>query len=160
MISHTLNADDNDNNEETNHGYSWIMIDLGLCIIPTHFTLRHGTSDFAQWAKTLLFQISKDALRFTPCETSLINDTNSSTATWIVKNLTDDSLGFRYIRVHQKSSRHPVCISGFEVYGQVLSAIDIRSSKCFSDFRVFDVTVRTSNKSEHVWDKKRYSAVQ
>jgi len=98
-------------------------------IIPTHVTLRHATGGFAHWTKTLLFQLSKDILHFTSCETSSINDTNSPTATWMIKNLPENSSGFRYIRIHQKCGRHPVCISGFEVYGQVLSAVDIRSSK-------------------------------
>ncbi|CAF1384645.1 unnamed protein product [Adineta steineri] len=124
VISYTSSIDDHD---DSNRGYSWIMIDLGLVIIPTHFTLRHATGGFAHWPKTLLFQMSKDSLHFTHCETSLINEPNSPTATWMIKNSMENSSGFRYIRIHQKSGRHPVCIAGFEAYGQVLSAIDIRS---------------------------------
>jgi len=127
IISHTSSS--SDDNEDTKRSYTWIIIDLGLMILPTHFTLRHATGGFAHWTKTLLFQISKDNLHFQPCEISLINENNSSTVTWLVKNLPENSSGFRYIRIHQKCGRHPVCISGFEVYGQVLSAIDIRSSK-------------------------------
>jgi E3 ubiquitin-protein ligase HECTD1 len=130
MISHTPRTDDDDGtNNDTNRGYSWIMIDLGLFIIPTHFTLRHGTGGFPHWTKTFLFQISKDGIHFIPCEISLMNETNSSIATWNIKhNFNENSTGFRYIRIHQKSSRHPVCIAGLELYGQVISAIDLRSS--------------------------------
>jgi hypothetical protein len=123
-----------DINEEINRNYNWIIIDLGLIILPTHFTLRHATGSVANWTKTLVFQISKDTLHFHPCETSLINENSSPTATWLIKNLPENSSGFRYIRIHQKCARHPVCISGFEVYGNVLSAIDIRSSKISNMF--------------------------
>jgi hypothetical protein len=105
------------------------MIDLGLVIIPTYFTLRHATGGFPHWTKTFLFQISKDGSHFTSCEISLVNDTNSATATWAIKNnFNDNSTGFRFIRIHQKCGRHPVCIAGLEVYGQILSTVDIRSS--------------------------------
>ncbi|CAF3339147.1 unnamed protein product [Rotaria socialis] len=127
LVSHTLSIDDQDDNEDTIRSFSWILIDLGLLIIPTHFTLRHATGGSNSWTKTVLFQISKDAVQFTPCDASVVNETNSPTATWTVKNLSENSSGFRYIRIHQKSSRYPICISGFEVYGQVHSAIDIRS---------------------------------
>ncbi|CAF3371074.1 unnamed protein product [Rotaria sp. Silwood1] len=127
LISYIPSTNDQEDQEDTNLNLSWIMIDLGLFIIPTHFTLRHATGDVTNWTKNLLFQISKDTTHFLPCETSLVIDTNSSTATWIVKNITENSTGFRYIRIHQKFPRNSICISGFEVYGQVLSAIDIRS---------------------------------
>jgi hypothetical protein len=126
LISHLPSSDEN---EDATRGYSWIIIDLGLMILPTHFTLRHATGGFANWTKTLLFHVSKDTLHFLPCETSLINENNSPTATWLIKNPLENPLGCRYIRIHQKCGRHPVNISGFEVYGQVLSSIDIRSSK-------------------------------
>jgi hypothetical protein len=139
MISHLPRTDDDDeNNNDTNRGLSWIMIDLGLFIIPTHFTLRHGTGGFPHWTKTFLFQISKDGIHFLSCEISLINEINSSTATWNIKtNLNENSTGFRFLRFHQKSGRHPVCIAGLELYGQVISAIDIRSSKSPEDHRHF-----------------------
>ncbi|CAF3378660.1 unnamed protein product [Rotaria sp. Silwood1] len=128
MISHTSCTDDDENTNDTHHGYSWIMIDLGLFIIPTHFTLRHSTGGFPHWTRSFLFQISKDGTHFMPCEISLVNDTNSSVATWTIKNnLNENSTGFRYIRIHQKCGRHPISISGLELYGQVISAVDIRS---------------------------------
>ena len=126
LISHSSPSDEN---EDATHGYSWVIIDLGLMILPTHFTLRHATGGFANWTKTLLIQTSKDILHFLPCETSLINENNSPTMTWMVKNPHENPLGCRYIRLHQKCGRHPINISGFEVYGQILSSIDIRSSK-------------------------------
>ena len=130
MISYLPRTDDDDNSSDANRGFSWIMVDLGLFIIPTQFTLRHGTGGFPHWTKTFLFQISKDGIHFLPCEISLINETHASTATWTIKtNLNENSSGFRFLRFHQKSSRHPVCIAGLEIYGQVISAIDIRSSK-------------------------------
>lgn len=100
-------------------------------ILPTHLTLRHATGGFAHWTKSLVFQISRDPVHFFPCETSPLTDNNSATATWLIKNLPDNSPGYRYIRIHQKCNRHPVNISGFEIYGEVLSSIDIRSSKNF-----------------------------
>jgi hypothetical protein len=73
MISHSPCSDDDENNSDINRGYSWILI--------------YATGGFPHWTKTFLFQISKDGIHFTPCEISLINETNSSTATWsILKN--------------------------------------------------------------------------
>ena len=133
MISHSPHTDDDDNNSHSSkRGFSWVMIDLGLFILPTHFTLRYRSDGFSYWTKTFLFQVSKDGTHFLPCEMALINETNASTATWAIKtNLNENSSGFRFLRFHQKSSRHPIAIAGFEVYGQVLSAIDIRSSKFY-----------------------------
>lgn len=121
--------DDQDSDEDTSRNFSWILIDLGLLIIPTHFTLRHGKVGSTNWTRGLSFQISKDALHFMTCDTAIVTDTNAPTATWMIKNSFENSSGFRYIRIHQKSSRYTVCIAGLEVYGQVLSAVDIRTSK-------------------------------
>lgn len=130
MVSHVPGTDDEENTHEAKRGFSWVMIDLGLLIIPTHFTLRYRTDGFPHWTKTFLFQISKDGTHFLPYEISLMSETNSSTATWTIKtNLNENSSGFRFLRFHQKSSRHPVCIAGLEVYGHVISTIDIRSSE-------------------------------
>jgi hypothetical protein len=38
MISHTPHSDDDENNNDINRVYSWILIDLDLIIIPTYFT--------------------------------------------------------------------------------------------------------------------------
>ena len=125
IVSHTLSNDDND---ETTHGYNWIILDLGLMIYPTHISLRHTTGGNTNWTKTILFQFSKDTIHFSSCDTTIVNETNPSpTATWSIKNLSDNSTGYRYIRIYQKCARHPMLISGMEIYGQVLSAIDIRS---------------------------------
>ncbi|CAF2952123.1 unnamed protein product [Rotaria sp. Silwood2] len=155
LISHISSIDDQEDNEDINRNLSWIIIDLGLFIIPTHFTLRHPTGGFTNWTKNFLFQISKDTIHFLPCETSLVNDSNSPTATWIVKNLAENSTGFRYIRIHQKSSRHSVCISGFEVYGQVLSAVDIRSKTELTRSR--STRDDTRNRSTNSREKPSYS---
>jgi hypothetical protein len=161
MISHSPRSDDDEDNNDINRGYSWLLIDLGLFIIPTYFTLRHATGGFPHWTKTFLFQISKDGIHFIPCEISLINETNSATATWNIKNnLNENSTGFRFIRIHQKCGRHPVCISGFEIYGQVLSAIDIRSSKYeefyFNEYNIFIVFLESElNRSRSTRDDNR-----
>ncbi|CAM4755870.1 unnamed protein product [Rotaria magnacalcarata] len=151
LVSHTLSIDDQDDSEDTIRSFSWIVIDLGLLITPTHFTLRHATGGSNGWTKTVIFQISKDAVQFTPCDTSVVNEMNSSTATWTVKNLFENSSGFRYIRIHQKSSRNPIGISGFEVYGQVHSAIDIRSKPELSRSRSTrdDIRNRSTNSRQN-----------
>ncbi|CAF4558329.1 unnamed protein product, partial [Rotaria sp. Silwood2] len=43
--------------------------------------------------------------------------------------------GFKFIRIQQKSGRHPVSSSGLELYGKVISAIDIRSKSELSRSR-------------------------
>ena len=126
LISHSPISEEN---EDANRGFSWIIIDLGLMILPTHLTLRHATGGFAHWTKSLVFQISRDPIHFGPCETTVLGDNSSPIASWSIKNLPENCPGFRYIRMHQKCARHPMNIAGFEIYGQVLSSIDIRSSK-------------------------------
>ncbi|CAF0944585.1 unnamed protein product [Adineta steineri] len=145
ILSRTPRSDDDDeNNPDTNHGFNWVIIDLGLFIIPTHFTIRHSTGGFPHWTKTFLFQLSKDGIHFISCDIVLINDTNSSTATWNIKStLNENSTGFRYIRIHQKCGRHPISIAGFEIYGQVISAIDIRSKSELNRFR----SIRDDNRN-------------
>lgn len=105
------------------------MIDLGLSIIPTHITVRHDATESTLWSKTMLFQVSKDNFRFTPCESSLLTESHGSTATWIVSDLNVSTTGYRYIRIFPRSGRHLVSIAGFEVYGHVVSSVDIRSSE-------------------------------
>ena len=127
LISHSPPSEENE--DTTNRAHSWIVIDLGLMILPTHLTLRHATGGLAHWTKSLIFQISRDIIHFLPCDATVLNENSSSTATWSIKNLPENPLGFRYIRMQQKCGRHPINIAGFEIYGQVLSCIDIRSSK-------------------------------
>jgi len=127
MVSYSSLMDD-DEHENHHRGSTWLMIDLGLYILPTYLTLKHATGGFPHWTKTFLLQISKDGIHFLPCEISVISETSASIATWIIKNnFNENSSGYRYLRFHQKSSRHPISIAGLEIYGQVLSAIDIRS---------------------------------
>lgn len=110
-------------------------------ILPTHLTLRHATGGLAHWTRSLIFQISKDTLHFLPCDATVLNENSSSTATWSIKNLPDNPLGFRYIRLQQKCGRHPINIAGFEIYGQVLSSIDIRSSRNFHSILSLSISV-------------------
>lgn len=135
ILSHAPTPDDDQSGNATSRGFSWVMIDLGVFIVPTYFTLRHGTGGFPHWTRTFLFQLSKDGIHFVPCEIALVNDMHPSTATWHIKNnFLESASSFRYVRIHQKCGRHPVCLAGFEVYGQVITAVDIRSSECAPRF--------------------------
>jgi E3 ubiquitin-protein ligase HECTD1 len=138
LASIIAHQDEDDHDEDDERHFTSIVIDLGLLLIPSHFTLRYHADAPSQWKKTISFQVSKHNFRFITCDATLLNETASSTATWTVRNSTDNSSGYRYLRINSKAGRHLGPVAGLEVYGQVLSAVDIRSSKFFSPHVLMD----------------------
>ena len=122
--------DEEDHDEDDERLFTTLVIDLGVLVIPSHFTLRYAAEAPTQWKKSISFQVSKHNFRFISCDATLINETPSPTGTWTVKNSTDNSSGYRYLRISSKAGRHLGPIAGLEVYGQVLNMVDIRSSEC------------------------------
>ena len=137
LASIIAHQDDEEHDEDDERHYASIVIDLGLLVIPSHFTLRYSTDSPTHWKKTISFQISKHNYRFITCDATLLNEAPSPTGTWAVKNSTDNSSGYRYLRINSKAGRHLGPVAGLEVYGQVLASVDIRSSK-FSAFLEMD----------------------
>lgn len=141
LASIIAHQDEGEHDEDDERQYASIVIDLGVLVIPSHFTLRYAAEASTHWKKTISFQISKHNYRFITCDTTLLNETPSPTGTWLVKNSTDNSSGYRYLRINSKAGRHLGPVAGLEVYGQVLASVDIRSSKS-SAFLVIDERVR------------------
>ncbi|XP_076273657.1 ubiquitin fusion-degradation 4-like isoform X2 [Rhynchophorus ferrugineus] len=111
---------------------AWFSIDLGLFIIPTAYTLRHargyGRSALRNWN----FQMSKDGVIWTTLSTHT-HDTSlnepGSTATWPIEVPSDETQGWRNVRIQQAGKNasgqtHYLSLSGFEIYGQVTGVCD------------------------------------
>lgn len=111
---------------------AWFAIDLGLFIIPTAYTLRHARGYGRSALRNWMFQMSKDGLNWI----SLLTHTDDksltepgSTCTWPIESSSEDKQGFRHIRIQQNGKNssgqtHYLSISGFEVYGKVVSVCE------------------------------------
>ncbi|XP_074030514.1 ubiquitin fusion-degradation 4-like isoform X1 [Leptinotarsa decemlineata] len=119
--SSALNCHTNDDKR------AWFSIDLGVNMIPTAYTLRHargyGRSALRNWH----FQMSKDGNSWTTLYTHThdmsLNDPGS-TATWPLEVPSDETQGWRHVRIQQAGKNasgqtHYLSLSGFEIYGQV-----------------------------------------
>ncbi|XP_017857411.1 PREDICTED: E3 ubiquitin-protein ligase HECTD1 [Drosophila arizonae] len=111
---------------------AWFSIDLGVYILPTAYTLRHargyGRSALRNWH----LQASKDGINWT----TLINHVDDkslsepgSTATWPIICSSDDTKGYRHIKIQQNgrnasNQTHYLSLSGFEIYGRVVGVCD------------------------------------
>ncbi|CAO1338887.1 unnamed protein product [Diamesa serratosioi] len=111
---------------------AWFAIDLGLFIIPTGYTLRHARGYGRSALRNWLFQMSKDGLNWI----TLLTHTDDkgltepgSTCTWPIESFSEDTQGFRHIRIQQNGKNssgqtHYLSLSGVEVYGKVISVCD------------------------------------
>ncbi|CAF1203869.1 unnamed protein product, partial [Didymodactylos carnosus] len=132
---HANNNSDSDDGSGGGGGrpVTWLTIDLGLHVIPTHYTLRSSRGNIYTWLqsiKTLAFQVSKDSLQWTTLDACLITDVSSSpstlnTTTWAISNVNiNDTVGYRYVKIQQQQPKHAVSLAGFELYGHVLLAVE------------------------------------
>lgn len=111
---------------------AWFAVDLGVCIIPSAYTLRHARGYGRSALRNWLFQMSKDGINWI---TLLVHTDDKSlaepgsTSTWTIEVPTDESQGYRHVRIQQNGRNasgqtHYLSLSGFEVYGQVTSVFD------------------------------------
>ena len=109
---------------------AWFTIDLGINFIPTAYTLRHargyGNSALRNWS----FQGCRDHSSTWVNLCTHVDDKHlkeaASTHTWLIENLSDEKIGFRYLRVQQNGKNaseqtHYLSLSGLEVYGTISS---------------------------------------
>lgn len=109
---------------------AWFAIDLGMNIVPNAYSLRHARGYGRSALRNWLFQMSKDGVNWTTLVTHSDDKSLSepgSTCTWPV-DCTDDE-GFRHVRIQQNGRNasgqtHYLSLSGFEVYGKVLSVCE------------------------------------
>lgn len=116
---------------------AWFSIDLGVWLVPTHYTLRHargyGRSALRNWQ----LQGSRDGVTWTPLYTHQddcsLNEPGS-TATWKIPDA-QQSLegtyprGWRHLRIQQTGKNasgqtHYLSLSGMEVYGELWGVCD------------------------------------
>ncbi|CAL7934251.1 unnamed protein product [Xylocopa violacea] len=106
---------------------AWFSIDLGVWIIPTAYTLRHARGYGRSALRNWMFQASKDGIIWTTLyahvDDSSLNEPGS-TATWTLEPPSDESQGWRHLRLQQigknaSGQTHYLSVSGFEVYGEV-----------------------------------------
>lgn len=111
---------------------AWFVIDLGVYMIPNAYTLRHARGYGRSALRNWMFQMSKDGVTWT---TLLIHTDDKSlaepgsTCTWTIDPPTDETQGWRHIRIQQNGRNasgqtHYLSLSGFEIYGQVVSTCD------------------------------------
>ncbi|XP_068683255.1 E3 ubiquitin-protein ligase HECTD1-like isoform X4 [Montipora foliosa] len=110
---------------------AWFAVDLGVWVIPTCYTLRHARGYGRSALRNWLFQVSKDGKNWTTLYTH--TDDNSlnepgSTASWPLEPPTDAE-GWRHVRLQQAGKNasgqtHYLSLSGFEVYGTIVGAIE------------------------------------
>ncbi|XP_076297611.1 ubiquitin fusion-degradation 4-like isoform X1 [Lasioglossum baleicum] len=106
---------------------AWFSIDLGVWIIPSAYTLRHAKGYGRSALRNWLFQASKDGVTWTNLYAH-VDDTSlnepGNTATWTLELPTDETQGWRHLRLQQigknsSGQTHYLSVSGFEVYGEV-----------------------------------------
>ncbi|XP_051170118.1 E3 ubiquitin-protein ligase HECTD1 isoform X4 [Leptopilina boulardi] len=106
---------------------SWFSIDLGVWIIPNSYTLRHARGYGRSALRNWLFQASKDGINWTTLYAHVddcsLNEPGS-TATWTLDPPSDETQGWRHLRLQQTGKNasgqtHYLSVSGFEVYGDV-----------------------------------------
>lgn len=111
---------------------AWFAIDLGLFIIPNAYTLRHARGYGRSALRNWMFQMSKDGLNWitllTHTEDKSLTEPGS-TCTWPIEGLTEDTQGFRHIRIQQNGKNssgqtHYLSLSGLEVYGKIVSVCE------------------------------------
>ena len=111
---------------------AWFIIDLGMFIIPTAYTLRHARGYGRSALRNWLFQMSKDGLNWITLLTHTDDKSLTepgSTCTWPIEGSTEDTQGLRYIRIQQNGKNssgqtHYLSLSGFEMYGKVVSVCE------------------------------------
>ncbi|ALC39182.1 CG5604 [Drosophila busckii] len=111
---------------------AWFVIDLGVYIIPSAYTLRHARGYGRSALRNWLLQASKDGVSWITLIThvddkSLVEP--GSTATWPIVCAAEETKGYRHIRIQQNGRNasgqtHYLSLSGFEIYGRVLGVCD------------------------------------
>ncbi|XP_048585863.1 E3 ubiquitin-protein ligase HECTD1-like isoform X2 [Nematostella vectensis] len=110
---------------------AWFSIDSGLWIIPTCYTLRHARGYGRSALRNWLFQASKDGKQWTTLYTHTDDDSLNepgSTASWPIEP-PEDTKGWRHFRLQQAGKNasgqtHYLSLSGFELYGTVIGAVE------------------------------------
>uniref|UniRef100_A0A336LX55 E3 ubiquitin-protein ligase n=1 Tax=Culicoides sonorensis TaxID=179676 RepID=A0A336LX55_CULSO len=106
---------------------AWFAVDLGVFVIPTAYTMRHARGYGRSALRNWLFQMSKDGVNWVTLMTH--SDDKSladpgSTCTWKIECPSDETQGYRHIRIHQNGRNasgqtHYLSLSGLEIYGRV-----------------------------------------
>lgn len=124
---------------------AWFVIDLGVNIIPTHYTLRHSKGFSKSAPYNWAFLMSKTGgssssdwdILYVHSNDDKLKEFGSS-ATWSLTesalvqkelaNKTTESGGWRFARIqqtgrNQSGSNYTLSISGFEIYGTVTAVV-------------------------------------
>ncbi|XP_011351624.1 E3 ubiquitin-protein ligase HECTD1 isoform X2 [Ooceraea biroi] len=106
---------------------AWFSIDLGVWIIPSAYTLRHARGYGRSALRNWMFQASKDGVTwitlYAHVDDCALNEPGS-TATWTLEPPSEETQGWRHLRLQQigknaSGQTHYLSVSGFEVYGEV-----------------------------------------
>lgn len=111
---------------------AWFAIDLGVFVIPMAYTMRHARGYGRSALRNWLFQVSRDAINWVTLMTHTDDKSlsePSSTCTWPLMCMADETQGFRHVRIQQNGKNasgqtHYLSLSGFEIYGRVVSVCE------------------------------------
>ncbi|XP_054264078.1 E3 ubiquitin-protein ligase HECTD1-like [Macrosteles quadrilineatus] len=119
--SSALNCHTNDDKR------AWFSVDLGVWLIPSSYTLRHARGYGRSALRNWLLQVSKDGSNwvtlYTHVDDCSLNEPGS-TASWPLEPSTDETQGYRHVRIQQTGKNssgqtHYLSMSGLEIYGTV-----------------------------------------
>jgi E3 ubiquitin-protein ligase HECTD1 len=133
-----LNHETVANCHTSDDSFAWIVIDLGVFIIPTHYTLRHSKGFNQSAPRNWSLMMSKNGedwdLLYDHKNDRKLNEPGS-VASWVISDfeesselLVDEKLGWRFVRLQQNGKNssdehYHLSISGFEIYGQVTAVV-------------------------------------
>jgi hypothetical protein len=117
---------------------AWVVIDLGVFIIPTFYTLRYSKGFNKSAPRNWAFLMSKTGgsnsvdwdLLYIHSNDDKLKEFGSS-ATWCLKDsalVQKETQGWRFARIqqmgrNQSGSNYNLSLSGFEIYGTVISVV-------------------------------------
>jgi len=129
-----LNHDTVANCHTNDDSFSWIVIDLGVFIIPTYYSLRHSKGFNQSAPRSWSFMMSKNGddweVLVEHKNDKKLNEPGS-VASWPIQmtdTLKEEEDGWRFVRLQQNGKNssdehYHFSISGFEIYGTVQSVV-------------------------------------
>ena len=122
-----VNHDTVANCHTSDDNFAWIVLDLGVFIIPSHYTLRHSKGFNQSAPRNWSFMMSREGnewdLLYEHKNDQKLNEPGS-VASWEINQselVTNENKGWRYVRLQQNGKNsseehYHFSISGFEIY--------------------------------------------
>ena len=156
-----LNHDTVANCHTSDDSFAWIVLDLGVFITPTHYSIRHSKGFNQSAPRNWSFMMSKNGeewdVLYEHKNDKKLNEPGS-VATWAISDYNPslaDAQGWRFVRIQQNwknssDEHYHLSISGFEIYGSVLSVFSdslrtIEIKKVAKEIPIVEISSSNSN---------------